>query len=62
MKHFKAVHRETKEEIFFDLINIVDRETIEVWIEGSIEYVYIGEGSDYEVFYQHQGEWFKYEH
>lgn len=71
-KFFKAIHKESKEEIEFGLedIKVATGYRDKLQIETSLIFLglfearsieLINDWKDYEVFYQHQGEWFKYE-
>jgi hypothetical protein len=62
-KHFKAVSRETKEEIEFGLEDI-EYYVNEILVAGNETYCsrYLSHWlKDYELFYKHQGVWFPYE-
>jgi hypothetical protein len=66
-KHFKAVHRETKEEIEFDKLTFYwtingDKQEREArLIFSAISRAPLDDFEDYELFYKHQGVWFSYE-
>jgi hypothetical protein len=64
-KHFKAIHRETKEEIEFGLEDIVASKDIKhnLWVSIFVGKAYpidIIYDKDYELFYWHGG-WHAYE-
>lgn len=55
--HFKAIHRETKEEILFSLGSLLNMfKKYKLPASAAVDWL-----KDYELFYQHQGEYYRYE-